>query len=283
MPSIRSFHTNIVGVTHSNPDGTGRQDLLARCKVSERVQFVPEPTNRHDRNAVKVCRMSGDQLGYLRRELAEEIKGDLDRGVIVKANATVFFDDVRQQINALLTSEGLPWLRDDVSYEPDRDDDFGDWPVRRPGFEVLGGGEAKCRTGPGRVHPQDGPHPDRDHRDWGDDGRKAVMARHRPAAPRPFASDPPTLFVFEELARGWRRPGQRVRRCLRAAVRNNRRATWPIGGPPGRDRLSRRHTNRRRRGRVDGLRSAPRPVLRWDHGRIDAARSRTRGCVLLQV
>jgi hypothetical protein len=45
-------------------------------------------------------------------------------------------------------------------------------------------------------------------------------ARHRPAAPRRFASDPPTLLVLEELRRGWRQPGRRFRRRLRAPFRN---------------------------------------------------------------
>jgi hypothetical protein len=44
-------------------------------------------------------------------------------------------------------------------------------------------------------------------------------ARHRPEAPRGFASDPPAMLPFEELPQGWRRPSQRFRRSLRAAVR----------------------------------------------------------------
>jgi hypothetical protein len=101
-------------------------------------------------------------------------------------------------------------------------------------------------------------------------------ARLRPAAPRRFASDPPTLLVLEELPRGRRRPGRRSRRRLRAAVRN-RPASWPSGGPPGRDKVSGRRTDRRRRDGVDGRRSAPGPVLRRDHGRNDEARPRARG------
>ncbi len=69
---LRSFHTKIVGVTFSNANGTSRQSLLGQCRLSERVQLIPEPTNRQDPNAVKVCRLSGAQLGYLRRELADE-------------------------------------------------------------------------------------------------------------------------------------------------------------------------------------------------------------------
>jgi hypothetical protein len=67
------FHTKVVGVTFRNSDGTDRQELIARCRVSEPVQLIADPDNPVDADAVAVCRANGEQLGHLRAELAREI------------------------------------------------------------------------------------------------------------------------------------------------------------------------------------------------------------------
>jgi hypothetical protein len=58
------FFEKIHGVTFNNDDGSSRQRVISRCKVGEELEIIPEPTNRFDRGAMKVCRKNGEQLGY---------------------------------------------------------------------------------------------------------------------------------------------------------------------------------------------------------------------------
>ncbi len=81
----RSFHTKVVDVTHPNPDGTSRQQIIRRCRRGEALLLVREPDNLFDSNAVKVCRETGEQIGYLYREVAEEVAPLLDAGKRVEA------------------------------------------------------------------------------------------------------------------------------------------------------------------------------------------------------
>jgi hypothetical protein len=70
---VRHFHTKIVGVSHRNPDGSERQRLIRDCQVLETLELDHEESNPNDPNAVRVLRKTGQQLGYLRAELAAEI------------------------------------------------------------------------------------------------------------------------------------------------------------------------------------------------------------------
>ncbi len=71
----------IVGEGHRNADGTDRQALIRdRARVGDRVQLVPEPGNPYDRHAIKVCLESGEQIGYLERELARELSQEHGEG-----------------------------------------------------------------------------------------------------------------------------------------------------------------------------------------------------------
>ena len=60
----REFFEKVHGITHKNEDGSSRQDIIRQCWVGEELVLVPEPTNRYDPNAVKICRKNGQQLGY---------------------------------------------------------------------------------------------------------------------------------------------------------------------------------------------------------------------------
>ncbi len=57
----RSFHTRVVGVTFTNPDGAQRQGIIYECQVGEELLLIREPGNRFDPNAIKVCRASGER------------------------------------------------------------------------------------------------------------------------------------------------------------------------------------------------------------------------------
>jgi hypothetical protein len=64
----RVITTKVVGVTFE-----GRQEVLARMQQGDRVWLEMEPTNAYDRNAIKVSRENGEQIGYLNRQLAASI------------------------------------------------------------------------------------------------------------------------------------------------------------------------------------------------------------------
>jgi HIRAN domain len=90
FPHIRSIHTKVRGVTYSNPDGADRQKIIQQwCQSGDAVYFAREKNNPVDRNAIQVRRVVcsdvpdkprlGEQLGYLSRELAEELAPDMDK------------------------------------------------------------------------------------------------------------------------------------------------------------------------------------------------------------
>jgi hypothetical protein len=77
---LRTYFTKLVGVSHTNPNGTHRQEIIARCRQWEELRFRPEPANPHDECAVGVCRKNGEQIGHLNRDLAEIVSGYIGRG-----------------------------------------------------------------------------------------------------------------------------------------------------------------------------------------------------------
>jgi len=42
--------------------------------------LIREPDNRHDRNAIKVCRRNGQQIGYIMAGMAPRLADQLDSG-----------------------------------------------------------------------------------------------------------------------------------------------------------------------------------------------------------
>lgn len=55
-----SFFTTIAGVTFE-----GRQRIVVRCSVGERLLLVRDPNNPHDNGAIKLMRLNGEQLGFV--------------------------------------------------------------------------------------------------------------------------------------------------------------------------------------------------------------------------
>jgi hypothetical protein len=77
---LEPFFSKLVGVTHLNEDGSPRQAIIKECRSGERLRLVREPNNQYDPCAVAVHRLTGEQLGYLSRDVAAEIAPRLDRG-----------------------------------------------------------------------------------------------------------------------------------------------------------------------------------------------------------
>jgi len=87
---IRHFFAFVPGETDCNADPSGRHALyyvpgeteprsvkayasVPQVDFFERVVLEPEPDNPHDRNAIRVLRRSGEQLGYLPRVVGAEV------------------------------------------------------------------------------------------------------------------------------------------------------------------------------------------------------------------
>ena len=64
----RVITTKVVGVTFE-----GRQDVIARMQMGDRVWLEMEPDNQFDHNAIKVSRSNGEKIGYLNRFLATRV------------------------------------------------------------------------------------------------------------------------------------------------------------------------------------------------------------------
>ena len=64
----RLITTKVVGVSFE-----GRQEIVARLHMGDRLWLEPEGNNPFDGNAVKVTRNNGEQIGYLNRYLAANL------------------------------------------------------------------------------------------------------------------------------------------------------------------------------------------------------------------
>jgi len=75
-----SFMTKVVGVTYGE-----RQQVLGALVEGEVLQVVREKSNPVDENAIAVMRSTGEQLGYLRRQIAVALAPLMDDGVAYQA------------------------------------------------------------------------------------------------------------------------------------------------------------------------------------------------------
>ncbi len=78
VPDTRShgriITTKVVGVSFEN-----RQEVIAKLQMGDRVWLEREPFNAFDTNAVRVIRNNGEQIGYIRRQLARSLAPLMDR------------------------------------------------------------------------------------------------------------------------------------------------------------------------------------------------------------
>jgi single-stranded-DNA-specific exonuclease len=73
-PPVSELEERVVGVTFDN-----RQAIINRLQVGEQVVLRREPSNAHDHNAIRVENSRCEQIGYIRRELAETLAPALDQ------------------------------------------------------------------------------------------------------------------------------------------------------------------------------------------------------------
>ena len=90
---MRTIKTKIVGVTFQNPNGRERQQLLLMLqnKMNQNPNHIillrRDNKNPHDKNAVAVFNIQGDQLGFLSRNVAKTIAPLMDKGTYISIKA----------------------------------------------------------------------------------------------------------------------------------------------------------------------------------------------------
>ena len=75
----KTIKTKVAGVTHKNDDGAKRQKIISRCKRGDVLLLRHDPLGGYP-NAVAVFRKNGQQLGYLRDDLAGDIVRHMTTG-----------------------------------------------------------------------------------------------------------------------------------------------------------------------------------------------------------
>lgn len=118
---VKTFQTKLVGVTHINTDGSSRQAAIEDCRIGELLVLIREPDNAYDSRAVKVCRKTGEQLGYLKASIlgndqgigwcvADHIDGGTEYQVAVESFED-FKTDEGEFVTLLLTISYRPYVR----------------------------------------------------------------------------------------------------------------------------------------------------------------------------
>lgn len=73
IASQNQFEVQVVGVTFDN-----RQEVVKRLQSNDSVILRRDPRNSHDRNAIRVETVTGQQIGFLERELAQRLAPAFD-------------------------------------------------------------------------------------------------------------------------------------------------------------------------------------------------------------
>lgn len=85
---LQHIFTKVAGVSFPNDDGSERQQIIRLCQRGEILELVHEPTNRFSRNAIKVLRQTGQQLGHVPEKWAGHLCDMMDDGWDLSARIT---------------------------------------------------------------------------------------------------------------------------------------------------------------------------------------------------
>ncbi len=86
MQPIETIYSKLQGVTHTNRDGTNRQEIIAGlCYKGQQLVMMRAP-NQHNNNNLDVY--IAYQVGQVNPELADLLAPILDEGGIVRAQIT---------------------------------------------------------------------------------------------------------------------------------------------------------------------------------------------------
>ena len=86
---LKSYTAEVKELAYKALPAKERQKILAKCRVGEKIKLIHAPALYHI-NAIKVCRETGEHLGWLYGEIADEIAPQLDR----KAEAKVVISKI---------------------------------------------------------------------------------------------------------------------------------------------------------------------------------------------
>lgn len=78
----------VAGINHVGICGEHRQKIIAKLRHSEPIYLVRIPNHPDDANAVALFTADGKDIGFLPRELAEEVAPRLDAGSPVTATVS---------------------------------------------------------------------------------------------------------------------------------------------------------------------------------------------------
>jgi hypothetical protein len=81
---LRHIFTKVAGVTFQNDDDSERQDIIARCRIAETLSLRHRRDHGFSEYATAVCRVNGEQLGYLPESLAEQVCEEVEAGFSVQ-------------------------------------------------------------------------------------------------------------------------------------------------------------------------------------------------------
>lgn len=91
------FFSEIRGTWYWNADGSIRQKIISSCAVGEELRLIPE-LDRFGLSAVKICRASGEQLGYWEEDAAKtEYLSRADYYRVTIAEIYVFREDPQKK------------------------------------------------------------------------------------------------------------------------------------------------------------------------------------------
>ena len=83
--NTKVINTKLAGVSHANPDGTERQDIIKELKMGENILLVRDYENEHDLYATQVQTESGQVIGWVPRQKTPEVGAWLDAGQLAIA------------------------------------------------------------------------------------------------------------------------------------------------------------------------------------------------------
>jgi hypothetical protein len=104
----RHFFLQVHGIYHRNADGSSRQKIIRSCRPGDPLILLPEPANKYDPDAIKVCRPDGAQLGYVPGGHSSKLSNELEIGWTFRVTVDeVFAADRPGQVGCRIRLEVL--------------------------------------------------------------------------------------------------------------------------------------------------------------------------------
>ena len=102
LADAESFFTKIVGVSFE-----GRQNTVATLEPEEELSLVRDRENPYDSQAIQVVRSSGEQVGFIRKQIAGVLAPLMDSGVVYKARVMQVTGDAKTSRGANIIVERI--------------------------------------------------------------------------------------------------------------------------------------------------------------------------------